>query len=220
MFLTSSFPTASTRSFAPPRAPLTTKRAFDILAVLAVAPIALALLALILPLVKLDGGPAFFGHRRVGRGNKEFRCWKIRTMVPQAEQILREQLHSDDALSAQWNAHRKLPQDSRITWTGRFLRGWSLDEVPQLWNVLRGDMSLVGPRPVTRSELAKYGADAWSYLAVQPGVTGLWQVSGRNDTSYAERVRLDTRYCQSITVLGDLGILVRTVGVVLRRTGA
>lgn len=182
--------------------------------------LAAPLLAAIALLVSLDGGPVFFGHRRIGRDGALFRCWKFRTMILDAEPCLEEYLsHHRDACD-EWERERKLAFDPRITSVGRFLRRSSLDELPQLVNVVAGDMSLVGPRPVTEVELTHYGAVAPLYLSVRPGITGLWQVSGRNDVGYDGRVALDARYVETRSLMLDLTILARTAGVVLNGKGA
>jgi exopolysaccharide production protein ExoY len=161
------------------------------------------LLLLVLPLmlgitliVRLDGGPALFRHNRIGRGGRVFPCLKFRSMVMDADQRLARLLAEDPAAAAEWVTRRKLPNDPRITRIGRFLRATSLDELPQLINVLRGEMSLVGPRPVVREELELHYSPAASaaYVSTRPGVTGLWQISGRSNTTYQERVTLDTLY--------------------------
>ena len=178
------------------------------------------LLALLALLVRLDGGPAVFAHQRVGRHGRPFACLKFRTMVVDAEAQLQAILDSDPQARAQWEREHKLIDDPRITRLGAFLRTSSLDELLQFVNVLRGDMSLVGPRPIVEAELAHYGADADYYLACRPGMTGLWQVQGRNDVDYDTRVRLDRIYANRRTLRMDLEILARTVGVVLNRKGA
>jgi Undecaprenyl-phosphate galactose phosphotransferase WbaP len=197
------------------------KRALDILgagALLLLAAPAFALLAL---LIRADGGPAFYAHERVGRGGRRFGCLKFRSMVTDSQVRLAALLDADPAARAEWEATRKLKDDPRVTRTGRFLRATSLDELPQLINVLRGEMSLVGPRPVVAAELAAhYGAAADHYLSVRPGITGLWQISGRSETSYDTRVALDTQYATNLSVWTDLGILLRTPVVVLSRRGA
>jgi exopolysaccharide production protein ExoY len=167
-----------------------------------------------------DGAPIFFAHYRVGRGGKLFRCLKFRTMYREAEQMLADLLRDSAEARAEWQRDQKLTNDPRITPVGHFLRRTSLDELPQLFNVLRGEMVLVGPRPITVAELTRYGRVRWHYLSVRPGITGLWQVSGRNDTSYEERVALDRSYVEQRTLWLDLQILFRTVGVVLSRDGA
>jgi len=189
---------------------------------------ALLLLLLSSPLMLLvawltwrrDGVPVFFAHYRVGRDGRLFRCLKFRTMFREAEQMLANLLHDDPVALAEWNKDQKLRNDPRITPVGHFLRRTSLDELPQLFNVLRGEMSLVGPRPITVAELTRYGRVRWHYLSVRPGMTGLWQVSGRNNTSYDERVALDRRYVEQRSLWLDVCILVKTVGVVVARDGA
>lgn len=167
-----------------------------------------------------DGAPIFFAHYRVGRGGKLFRCLKFRTMYREAEQMLSDLLRDSPEAREEWQRDQKLSNDPRITPVGHFLRRTSLDELPQLFNVLRGEMVLVGPRPITVAELTRYGRVRWHYLSVRPGITGLWQVSGRNDTSYDERVALDRSYVEQRTMWLDLRILFKTVGVVLSRDGA
>lgn len=172
-------------------------------------------------LVRADGGPAFFAHRRVGRGGKLFGCLKFRSMVVDSQARLEALLARDPQARAEWEATRKLKNDPRITRIGRFLRSTSLDELPQLINVLRGEMSLVGPRPVQEAEIDRYyGASAAHYMAVRPGITGLWQVSGRSETSYESRVALDVSYVSRPSMLADLSILLRTPVAVLSRRGA
>jgi lipopolysaccharide/colanic/teichoic acid biosynthesis glycosyltransferase len=172
-------------------------------------------------LVRADGGPAFFAHQRVGRGGKLFGCLKFRSMVVESQARLEALLASNPAARAEWEATRKLKNDPRITRIGRFLRSTSLDELPQLINVLRGEMSLVGPRPVQEAEIDRYyGASAAHYMAVRPGITGLWQVSGRSETSYESRVALDVSYVSRPSMLADLSILLRTPVAVLSRRGA
>lgn len=196
------------------------KRAVDACGAAVLLLLAAPLLLVIALVVSIDGGPVLFGHRRIGRDGAVFRCWKFRTMILDAEPCLEEYLsHHGDALE-EWQRERKLAFDPRITPIGRFLRRSSLDELPQLWNVLVGEMSLVGPRPVTEAELASYGSVAPLYLAVRPGITGLWQISGRNDVGYAARVALDARYVETRSLLLDLRILVRTAGAVLAGRGA
>ncbi|MFC7474829.1 sugar transferase [Dankookia sp. GCM10030260] len=197
------------------------KRALDILgagALLLLTAPAFLLLAL---LIRADGGPVFYAHERVGRGGRRFGCLKFRSMVTDSQARLAALLDADPAARAEWEATRKLRDDPRVTRTGRFLRATSLDELPQLLNVLRGEMSLVGPRPVVAAELAAhYGAAAEYYLSVRPGITGLWQVSGRSETTYDTRVALDTQYATNLSIWADLRILLRTPAVVLLRRGA
>lgn len=189
--------------------------------------LALAILAVISPLmlvfawiIRRDGGPATFHHYRVGCGGRLFRCVKFRTMRPDAERTLRELLERNPELGAEWLRDQKLTNDPRVTRFGKWLRRSSLDELPQLLNVLRGEMALVGPRPITVAELPRYGAARWHYLSVLPGMTGLWQVSGRNRTSYERRVELDRLYVNTRSAWLDLKILTKTVVVVLTREGA
>lgn len=195
------------------------KRLFDLIVCMVLLPIIAPFIALIYALVRLDGGPGFFKHTRVGRGGKVFECWKIRTMVTDAQNQLETLLAHDPNARAEWNRDHKLRDDPRITKIGAFLRKSSLDELPQILNVLRGEMSLIGPRPITAEELERYGARKWAYLALRPGVTGLWQVSGRNDLSYNERVDLDVSYFKRLSLGTDVAILFRTVGAVLSKTG-
>jgi lipopolysaccharide/colanic/teichoic acid biosynthesis glycosyltransferase len=150
---------------------------------------------------------------------KAFKCWKIRTMVHDAETRLRAHLKADPEAAAEWDRDRKLTNDPRITRLGQFLRRTSLDELPQIWNVLRGEMSFVGPRPIVRSELQKYGSFRGAYKTMKPGITGLWQVSGRNDVSYDERVKMDVEYMNNVSFLLDVQIILGTAGAVLSRTG-
>ncbi|MGI9127217.1 MAG: sugar transferase [Roseomonas sp.] len=197
------------------------KRALDIIG----AGVGLLLLApfflIVALMVRADGGPAFFAHQRVGRGGKLFGCLKFRSMVIDSQARLETLLASDPTARAEWEATRKLKNDPRITPIGRFLRSTSLDELPQLINVLRGEMSLVGPRPVQEAEIDRYyGASAAHYMAVRPGITGLWQVSGRSETSYESRVALDVAYVSRPSLLADFSILLRTPVAVLSRRGA
>lgn len=167
-----------------------------------------------------DGAPILFAHYRVGRDGKLFRCMKFRSMLLDSEQVLAQVLRDDPVAQAEWARDQKLTNDPRITPIGQFLRKTSLDELPQLFNVLRGEMTLVGPRPITVAELTRYGSVRWHYVSVRPGITGLWQVSGRNNTSYEERVALDRDYVERRSILGDVSILIKTVRVVVLREGA
>jgi lipopolysaccharide/colanic/teichoic acid biosynthesis glycosyltransferase len=196
------------------------KRAFDIVAGLIVFVILLPVMALLALIVMSDGGPALYGHTRVGRNGQKFRCLKFRSMVVNSEEVLKDLLARDPAARAEWDREFKLRHDVRVTRIGRFLRRTSLDELPQLWNVLRGEMSLVGPRPIVDQELARYGASSRYYLMATPGITGLWQVSGRCETDYATRVSLDVKYVKNWSLHGDIGILFKTFGVVIRGNGA
>ena len=196
------------------------KSVFDLVAALIILVLTSPLLILIAFLVSLDGGMFIFGHRRVGRGGREFRCLKFRTMQVDADAILAKALADDPAAAAEWAANHKLRNDPRVTRIGRFLRVTSLDELPQLLNVIRGEMSLVGPRPIVQAEVARYGRDINSYIKVKPGLTGLWQVSGRSDTSYRERIQYDVEYVRTWSLWRDLVILLRTVQVIAMRKGS
>lgn len=190
--------------------------------------VAAVMLLLLLPVLaviawmiwRVDGAPIVFGHYRVGRHGRLFRCLKFRTMVRDSETALAKLLAEDPEAREEWARERKLTDDPRVTGIGRFLRRTSLDELPQLFNVLIGDMNLVGPRPIVVQELQLYGDAKHHYLAVRPGLTGLWQVSGRSDTTYEERVELDRRYVEQRSLWMDLAVLWRTAGVVLRGSGA
>jgi len=195
------------------------KRPVDLALAIVMLPALVPVIALLWLIVRLDGGHGFFGHTRVGRDGTAFRCWKLRTMVMDAEARLAAHLATDPQAAAEWAANHKLEQDPRITRIGRFLRKTSLDELPQIWNVLCGQMSFVGPRPVVLAELERYGQYRWAYLRLRPGITGLWQVSGRNAVSYDERVGLDVRYQAEIGFWSDLRIIAKTAGAVLRCTG-
>lgn len=196
------------------------KRVFDICASLALLLLTAPLFAVIGLLVALDGGPVIYRHARVGKGFVPFNCLKFRTMMLDADGCLQEYLSYHPQARAEWGRDQKLLFDPRVTPTGKFLRATSLDELPQLINVLRGDMSLVGPRPVTSAELSHYNRHVSEYASVLPGITGLWQVSGRNDLSYERRVELDCEYVRRHTFLMDFKILIRTAGVLLSRKGA
>jgi undecaprenyl-phosphate galactose phosphotransferase len=178
------------------------------------------LLAVLAALVRADGGRVFFYHRRIGAGGRMFDCIKFRSMVLDADGVLRQVIAENPAAAAEWAETQKLRDDPRITRIGRFLRRSSLDELPQLFNVLRGEMSLVGPRPIVQAEVARYGDDIEYYYAAKPGLTGLWQVSGRSDMSYARRVRLDVWYVRNWTLWHDIAILFKTIPAVFLQRGA
>lgn len=167
-----------------------------------------------------DPGPVLYGHKRIGRHGRVFSCLKFRTMALDGDRLLARHLEENPAAAAEWAATRKLRADPRVTPLGARLRKTSIDELPQLINVLRGDMSLVGPRPIVMDEARHYGEALAAYLAVRPGVTGLWQISGRSDTSYAERVDLDRAYVRGRNMMTDLSILLRTVIVVAKGRGS
>ena len=187
-----------------------------LLLLLALSPLFLSLAFL----VRADGGPVLFGHRRVGENGRHFRCLKFRSMVPDADTVLQQALVADPKLRAEWEATHKLHDDPRTTPIGRILRKTSMDELPQLLNVLRGEMSLVGPRPIIDAEVPRYGRDISYYFEAKPGITGLWQVSGRSNTTYDHRVRLDVWYVRNWSLWHDIAILLKTLPAVLRKEGA
>ena len=196
------------------------KRLLDLVGALALLGVTAPLILALWLAIRRNGGPGFYAATRIGRGGRPFHCWKLRTMHVDAQEVLAAHLATDARARAEWDATRKLREDPRITPLGAVLRRYSLDELPQFWNVLRGDMSLVGPRPVPSVELADYGpAGRRAYEGVRPGITGLWQVSGRNAVSYERRIELDRLYCARISLLGDLGILIRTIRVVIGANG-
>jgi lipopolysaccharide/colanic/teichoic acid biosynthesis glycosyltransferase len=193
------------------------KRLLDIVLVLASAPLTLPLTLLLAALVATDGHNPIFRQRRVGRHGKVFRIWKLRTMVPDAEAKLDACLAGDPAAAREWAAKQKLTRDPRVTPVGRLLRKTSADELPQLWNVLTGDMSLVGPRPMLECQRALYPGTA--YYTLRPGITGPWQVSERNGAEFASRAYHDSAYARTVSLGSDLGLLARTVLIVARGTG-
>ena len=198
------------------------KTLVDVLVALMALIVTAPLIAVFVAWIKLKSpGPAFYGHKRIGRGGRPFKAWKLRTMVANADSVLEEFLENDPEARRQWIEDQKLKEDPRIiAGIGHFLRKTSLDELPQLFNVLMGDMSLVGPRPIVTSEIARYGEMYPLYLRVTPGITGLWQISGRNDTSYAQRVRFDCYYVCNWSLWLDAYIALRTVRTLLMREGA
>lgn len=197
------------------------KRCIDIFIILLACPILIPLFLILMILVKCTSkGPIFYGHKRVGKNGKEFKCWKFRTMVYNSQEILEQILATDSVRAAEWEAERKFKDDPRITKFGKFLRKTSLDELPQFINILVGQMSLVGPRPVTKPELEKYENHKNFVLSVLPGLTGMWQVNGRSETSYEERIYFDTFYIQNWSIWLDLWILIKTIYVVIKGKGA
>jgi exopolysaccharide production protein ExoY len=197
------------------------RRALDIIIAAALVVLLAPLLVVVAVLVRTqDGGSAFFAHERVGLGGKDFKCLKFRTMLTDSEARLTAYLASNPTARAEWSRDHKLRQDPRITPLGHFLRRSSIDELPQLLNVLRGEMSLVGPRPIVYAEVARYGARFRHYANVKPGITGLWQVNGRNNTTYRRRVALDTLYGRTVSVALYLKILILTVPAVLLSRGS
>lgn len=196
------------------------KRTFDIICSILIILISSPLLAFLYYKVTRDGGPAIYGHMRVGRHGKLFPCYKFRSMVLNSQDVLQQLLDSDPEAREEWDRDFKLKNDPRITPVGRFIRKTSLDELPQLFNVLKGQMSLVGPRPIISEELVRYDENVDYYLMAKPGMTGLWQVSGRNDVDYDTRVYFDSWYVKNWSLWNDIAILFKTVKVVLHRDGA
>ncbi|MDB2415450.1 undecaprenyl-phosphate galactose phosphotransferase WbaP [Rickettsiales bacterium] len=197
------------------------KRSSDIVLSLIGLIITLPIFIIIALLVKSDGGPAFFGNRRIGKGGKEFNCWKFRSMAVDAEARLKSLLDNDREAKKIWKTHRKLQNDPRVTRVGSFIRKTSIDELPQLFNVLKGEMSLVGPRPILPDEVEFFDDSQLSgYISARPGVTGLWQVSGRNEVSFKHRVRLDSWYVNNWSIWCDIVIIFKTVMVLIRGRGA
>jgi UDP-galactose-lipid carrier transferase len=196
------------------------KRVFDIVGALAIMTMLMPALAILIFLVSRDGGAPIYGHERVGLNGRKFKCLKFRSMVVNSKEVLEEVLRTDPVARAEWDKDFKLKNDPRITKVGHFIRKTSLDELPQLWNVVRGEMSLVGPRPVIEDELSRYAGDVDYYYMAKPGMTGLWQVSGRNDVDYETRVYFDSWYVKNWSLWNDIAILFKTVGVVLKRDGA
>jgi lipopolysaccharide/colanic/teichoic acid biosynthesis glycosyltransferase len=196
------------------------KRCLDVVGALGIGLTFSPIILGVIGIMAFQDGPILFGHERIGIRGKRFRCYKFRSMVPEADRVLEDLLARDATARAEWEKDFKLKKDPRITRVGRFLRKTSLDELPQLWNVLNGTMSLVGPRPVVREELMRYGRGARFYLVNRPGLTGLWQVSGRSDTDYGRRVALDRAYTENASLWLDIRIVLRTVWIVLRVKGA
>jgi lipopolysaccharide/colanic/teichoic acid biosynthesis glycosyltransferase len=197
------------------------KRLIDIAILVITAPILLPVLAIVWLITVLDGGHGFYAQTRVGRNGKEFQCWKIRTMVPNAEAKLKKLIREDPEIAREWALNQKLENDPRITRWGHVLRKTSLDELPQLFNVLKGEMSLIGPRPFTPDQRDLYdsAADSFGYYSLRPGISGLWQVDCRNASEFTERTIYDEKYEKSLSFAGDLRIFFKTIAVVVGRTG-
>ena len=197
------------------------KTSFDyvltITGTIAISPI---LIIIALWIYKDSPGPVIFKHRRIGKNGKEFNCYKFRSMCVDAKERLEQLLKTDPEAKAEWEKDFKIKNDPRITKSGAFLRKTSLDELPQIFNVLKGEMSLVGPRPIIKDEMVRYGEYINDYLMVKPGITGMWQVSGRSDTDYKQRVQLDSWYVRNWSVWLDLMLLWRTGKIVLQCKGA
>jgi lipopolysaccharide/colanic/teichoic acid biosynthesis glycosyltransferase len=193
------------------------KRVFDLLLVVAAAPFALLITAIFAVLIALDGHSPFYFQNRVGRNDRSFRMWKLRSMVHNADEMLEEYLSQNLEARAEWDHHQKLRNDPRITKIGRFIRKCSIDELPQLWNVIKGDMSLVGPRPMLPEQKDIYPGTA--YYALRPGVTGYWQISTRNESSFSARASFDSAYLRDLSLITDIRIIMKTVRVVIYGTG-
>ena len=193
------------------------KRLLDIALVMAAAPLVVLIVGLLAIFVARDGGRPFYFQQRVGRNGRIYTMWKLRSMVAGADERLEAHLATDPAARDEWDSTQKLKSDPRITAFGRFLRKSSLDELPQLWNVLKGDMSLVGPRPMMPCQQDIYPGT--EYYALRPGITGLWQVSSRNESTFADRARFDTTYSRDVSLQTDIRLILATVRVVLRGTG-
>ena len=214
-----SFASSNTDRYVVRKSPLT--RVLDVFLVLLACPSFILLILVIAILIMLESkGGVFYSQIRIGKGGRKFKAYKFRTMVQNADHSLQNYLDKSPELKAEWLANHKLKRDPRVTWVGAFLRKFSLDELPQLWNIFIGDMSLIGPRPIVDEEIEKYGERFELYKMVRPGLTGLWQVSGRSDTCYERRVELDEYYLLNWSFKLDIQILLRTVLVVLRKDGA
>ncbi|OWV76394.1 exopolysaccharide biosynthesis protein [Rhizobium sp. R339] len=197
------------------------KRAIDLLIAVTALVLLSPLLLIIAVIVKLsDRGPVFYSHTRIGAGGAAFGCLKFRTMKTGASAQLAELLQNNPAARIEWETTRKLKDDPRITAVGDILRRSSIDELPQLINIVRGEMSLVGPRPVTAEELPRYGEHVWAYMAVRPGLTGQWQTSGRNDVSYEHRISLDVHYINNWSLARDFVIIAKTIPALFSQRGS
>jgi len=197
------------------------KRALDLMLVIPAFIILSPIMLIVMYLIrKHDGGFPFFVQTRIGLNGREFNCYKFRTMVVDAQKRLDAVLKSDPIAAAEWEKDQKLKNDPRITKVGQFLRKTSLDELPQLWNIIKGEMSLVGPRPIIENEIPKYGSFFKYYSSVKPGISGLWQINGRNNTTYDERVQYDVTYAKTYSFLNDTKILLKTLPAVLLSKGA
>lgn len=203
------------------RLSLLIKRMTDLFLLFISAPLTIPVIIIVSLIVKLSNpGPVFYGHTRIGKNGKKFKCWKFRSMVVDADKQLEKILAENPQMRAEWEKDRKFTDDPRITKIGKILRKTSIDELPQFFNILTGEMSFVGPRPVTYPELEKYGGKADFILSVQPGLSGMWQISGRSDTGYEERIMLDSYYIQNWTIWLDIWIIIKTVYVVIKGKGA
>lgn len=195
------------------------KRVFDLLMALALLPVALVLVIGFAAAMLIKGERPFYSQKRVGSGGRNFTIWKLRTMHPNADALLKSLLARDPALREEWNRTQKLRDDPRVTKLGAFLRKTSIDELPQLWNVLRGEMSMIGPRPMMVDQKPLYGPTLQTYLALRPGISGQWQVTERNDADFRRRAEIDADYAANLTFRRDLFIVWRTIRTILRSTG-
>jgi lipopolysaccharide/colanic/teichoic acid biosynthesis glycosyltransferase len=202
------------------RAAAVAKRIVDLLICVLVSPFALVIAAPIALILRLDGGRVLYSQPRVGAHGRPFQCLKFRSMVRNADEQLQQMLARNPRAREEWELYQKLSDDPRVTRLGRILRAYSLDELPQFINVWRGDMSIVGPRPIMVDQAEIYGEAFGIYCAMKPGITGLWQVSGRNDRTFADRVRLDMHYANTWSISGDLMLMAQTLPAVLARKGA
>lgn len=217
---TSAFFSATESDVFPPTGGIL-KRTFDVTTALTALIFISPIFLMLMLLVKLsDRGPVFYGHRRIGHNGRTFRCLKFRTMVVDGDRVLQAYLQANPRAMEEWRATRKLQNDPRVTIVGAVLRKLSLDELPQLINIIRGEMSVVGPRPVVEDELELYETAAIYYLQSRPGLTGLWQVSGRNDVSYASRVAFDTHYVKNWSLSSDVLIIAKTIPAVCLSRGS
>ncbi|TRB40858.1 sugar transferase [Rhizobium rhizogenes] len=217
---TSAFFSATESDVFPPTGGIL-KRGFDVTAALMGLILISPLFLMLMLLVKLsDRGPIFYGHRRIGHNGKTFGCLKFRTMVVDGDRVLQAYLQANPRAMDEWRATRKLQNDPRVTLVGAVLRKLSLDELPQLINIIRGEMSVVGPRPVVEDELERYETSAIYYLQSRPGLTGLWKVSGRNDVSYESRVAFDTHYVKNWSLSSDMMIIAKTIPAVCLSRGS
>ena len=197
------------------------KKLIDYILILIAAPFLIPVMLILALGVKITSpGPVFYGHKRVGKNGKEIKCWKFRSMYINSQEMLEEILRTDPKRREEWAKDRKFVDDPRVTKFGKFLRKTSLDELPQIFNILLGQMSFVGPRPVTQDEIIQYYGNAEYILSVTPGLSGMWQISGRSDTGYEERINLDTYYIQNWSIWLDIWIIIKTVWVVLKGSGA
>jgi len=194
------------------------KRILDVALVLLTLPLTVPVILICALALWIEGGHPFYRQDRLGQHGRSFSIMKLRTMVRDADTQLEKYLAANPDMRREWDETQKLKQDPRITWVGKFLRASSLDELPQLWNVLIGDMSLVGPRPMMPEQLPLYG-NATAYFALKPGITGVWQVSARNESRFSYRAQIDAAYGQELSMWADLSLMLRTVGVVVRGTG-